>query len=668
MTSQASPKRRQLMWVSGLIALSGFALIFTNLALLNQSPNWQLALMLQLGWIFPILYLGAFIAVAKNQTRLGMWLMVIATSLVLPLMALFIPEFSPSFGLSIALFIVLGGSRYFSRNEILMVTAIAVLVTLATLVIGILDLPTHLENFAYTSAIQVFGTIFTIVLVVLTVIEVLRRATTEQKLATSESRLRMIAENSPDVFWLANPTESQIAYVSSGYKNLTGLSIESLYTDPRSWIQLLSPIDQRLLRRTPSQNAPVSRDRTEFETQITLPDNTQKWILVRSAPMLDQTGRVIARTGFMSDISRQKMDEARLKASQDQLKLTLDTLNDAVFVLDERGEFEEFYRPSGQSRFPLTERVLGRNYRDILPDDTAAEFERVIEFVGATEEPGHIIFSYQAKDEIQWFDAGVSPRPAIGGKSRGVTIIARDITKQVELEAVSQKWASELIEQNADLDAFAHTVAHDLKNALTKVYGYAELLVADLASPDGNPEAFAEQVLLTSRKMTDIIDALLLFSRVRKSEFVPQTVQMALVVDEALIQLSRLLQDTDAQITSPHEWPQVIGYPQWIESVWINYITNAVKYGGTPAKIELGFNSEANFVRFWVRDNGPGLESEQIDGLFIEWTRLDPGHEPGHGLGLSIVRRIVEKAGGQVGAESEPGSGSLFYFTLPATD
>ena len=112
-----------------------------------------------------------------------------------------------------------------------------------------------------------------------------------------------------------------------------------------------------------------------------------------------------------------------------------------------------------------------------------------------------------------------------------------------------------------------------------------------------------------------------------------------------------------------------MGYSPWIEEVWVNYLSNAIKYGGKPPRLALGFDRPApgpqpGMIRYWVRDNGPGLSAEQQAVLFTPFERLKNLRVRGHGLGLSIVRRVVEKLGGQVGVESSPGEGSLFYFTL----
>jgi two-component system sensor histidine kinase/response regulator len=121
----------------------------------------------------------------------------------------------------------------------------------------------------------------------------------------------------------------------------------------------------------------------------------------------------------------------------------------------------------------------------------------------------------------------------------------------------------------------------------------------------------------------------------------------------------------------PDTWPAALGYGLWVEQVWVNYISNAIKYGGRPPRVELGAEAQPDgMVRFWVRDNGSGLMPEARARLFVPFTQPAHLHGKGHGLGLSIVRRIVDRLGGQVGVESEgvPGRGSVFSFTLPGVD
>jgi signal transduction histidine kinase len=130
-----------------------------------------------------------------------------------------------------------------------------------------------------------------------------------------------------------------------------------------------------------------------------------------------------------------------------------------------------------------------------------------------------------------------------------------------------------------------------------------------------------------------------------------------------------MIHDRGAILSLPEAWPEALGYGPWLEEVWSNYLTNALKYGGTPPRIELGADVQPDGpVRFWMRDHGAGIPPGEQDGLFLPFGEFARARKAGHGLGLSIVRQIVEKLGGGVGLERGVVQGSIFYFTLPATE
>ncbi len=220
-----------------------------------------------------------------------------------------------------------------------------------------------------------------------------------------------------------------------------------------------------------------------------------------------------------------------------------------------------------------------------------------------------------------------------------------------------------------ELDAFSHTVAHDLKGPLSVIKGYTELLLPDigLISQDDLVD-YIGAMRRGAEKAEEIIQSLLLLAGVRLKESVSlEPVAMGPVVAEALLRLEVARTQLQAEIVLPETWPDVIGYGPWSEEIWANYIGNALKYGGKPPQISLGYETWPDGqIRFWVRDNGPGLTPEEQARLFRPFTRLGKTRQEGHGLGLSIVQRIAERLRGEVGVESTPGQGSLFYFTLPA--
>jgi len=250
-----------------------------------------------------------------------------------------------------------------------------------------------------------------------------------------------------------------------------------------------------------------------------------------------------------------------------------------------------------------------------------------------------------------------------------------DERRQAEqaLRLANEQLSNEVKEREkliSDLDAFSHMVAHDLKNPLTAITGYSTLL-ASLLQDSGNKKAlkYLEIMTQTSFRMSRIIDEMLLLASVREQPIETRPLRMGEIVDEVLARLDHMLVDDKVEVVLPTVWPVAVGYGPWVQEIWANYITNAIKYGGRPPVIKLGANhAEGGKIRYWVQDNGAGLSPEQQQRLFTSFTRLDERRGPGYGLGLSIVQRILERLGGEAGVESSgiSGEGCKFTFTLPS--
>ncbi len=224
--------------------------------------------------------------------------------------------------------------------------------------------------------------------------------------------------------------------------------------------------------------------------------------------------------------------------------------------------------------------------------------------------------------------------------------------------------------QNEDLDDFSHTVAHDLKNPVALMVGFTDLVRSDkesTISPDA--QFYLDYIDMGARKMVNIVDELLLLAEVRNVEVTREMLTMEHIIGSVQQRLINIIHKRGARIMMPEEWPAAVGHTPWVEEVWVNYLSNALKYGGDTPVIELGATPTLDGnICLWIRDNGAGMTPEQQGTLFRPFTRLNQVRAEGTGLGLSIVRRIVEKLGGQVGVESEVGQGSTFSFTLPLAE
>jgi PAS domain S-box-containing protein len=309
-------------------------------------------------------------------------------------------------------------------------------------------------------------------------------------------------------------------------------------------------------------------------------------------------------------------------------------------------------------------------HRTPLQDELYAEGVRTFVIVPLREQDQVIGALILESDHAEVFTAD---HINIAAEVAGLLSVA---LHQAQLRASLAVRSEELEAQNAELDAFAHTVAHDLKNPLGVVTAYAEFV--DLYFDRLDLEQMKQAASLAARsayKAINIVNNLLLLASTNKQAVELKPLDMVRIIEEALHRLRNMISEYQPEIGLPDEWPPALGHAPWIEEVWANYISNALKYGGHPPRLNwaaslpivAGSDITSRLARFWVRDNGRGLTPEEQARLFTPFERLSQANIGGHGLGLSIVKRIVEKLGGTVGVESEAGQGSTFFFTLPAS-
>ncbi len=384
----------------------------------------------------------------------------------------------------------------------------------------------------------------------------------------------------------------------------------------------------------------------------------------------------VAAIAFIIGMSRHQLFDLQPVARD----AVIDSMSDAMFALDNRNRIVDLN--------PAAVAMIGLQASPILGQPAEQAFapwhDMVEQFKDTFEVQTDIVADYQQRQHH--FDLRILPLRDRTEQVIGRLLVVRDITDRKTTEVALRERTVELEILNEQLDAFAHTVAHDIKDPLTGVVALTTLLreYFEELSPHAIAE-YLDAITQSTMRLASIVDALLLLASVRQLDAVnTEPLDMPEIIANVKKRLSVLIADRQAVFTVPESWLPIRSYGPWIEEVWANYVSNAIKYGGTPPQIELGFSildgrlsmpsadrmSESkienpkSIVRFWVRDNGPGLDAEQQALLFTKFTRLRDA-EPGHGLGLSIARNIVEKLGGEVGVESEVGHGSTFWFTLP---
>jgi len=245
--------------------------------------------------------------------------------------------------------------------------------------------------------------------------------------------------------------------------------------------------------------------------------------------------------------------------------------------------------------------------------------------------------------------------------------VARDITERKRADEEREKLIGQLAAANRELNEFAHAVSHDLKAPLRAVAVLAEMINSDSAERL-DQEAREKLELLKSRvmQMHRLIEGVLEYSRLGQVEGIRTNTDIRKVVERAI---DLVVPQNGMVVAIETDLPTIICDPVRMYQVFQNLIGNAVKHMDKPmGEVSIGCTPVEDGWRFYVRDNGPGIEKRHHERIFKIFQTLKPKDETGGtGIGLSIVRRIVEELGGKVWIESEPGKGSTFFFTVPTS-
>ena len=250
-------------------------------------------------------------------------------------------------------------------------------------------------------------------------------------------------------------------------------------------------------------------------------------------------------------------------------------------------------------------------------------------------------------------------RDEIGSLSRAMTTMVRSLNKQ----------AAELKRSNADLEQFAYVASHDLQEPLRMVSGFTGLLKRRYGGKlDADADEYIEFAVSGANRMQSLINDLLSYSRVGREEVAAKAVDTQAALDQALANLQTAIEDRSAMV-SCGQLPTVWANHGMLVRLFQNLISNALKFCKAERPIvRIQAEARGGDWVFSVADNGIGIDSQYKDRIFLIFQRLHKQSEyPGTGIGLAVCKRIVERNGGRIWLESEPGKGTTFFFTLPAT-
>ena len=350
-------------------------------------------------------------------------------------------------------------------------------------------------------------------------------------------------------------------------------------------------------------------------------------------------------------------------------KQAIDNLRDGMMVVNSMNRIL-YVNPALSSILKMSSKQIIGNSAEIVYPILKIDFKDFPNENDTTLENQIVV-----EGEIYYFEIQCHPVTDKNDRIIGRIYQFSDISKKKKiLDAIvdsNNHRRIEIIEKEKlilDLDAYARSVAHDLKNPIASVVSLCDLIKINLTESNmGEVLELVDIVQDQSNKMVRIIDDLLILSRIRKEDIDIVPVDINQVLADVMFRLTDEINNCNASFELPDYWPGALGHKQWIEEVFANLISNAMKYGGTPPVVKMGYEMGKNAAyRFWVKDNGKGLPNESLVKLFADFERLGRKDIKGNGFGLSIVKRIMEKLGGEVKVESPdiPGDGCTFSFTL----
>jgi PAS domain S-box-containing protein len=481
-----------------------------------------------------------------------------------------------------------------------------------------------------------------------------QREQIDMRLRESQALIQSILDHVPAIVYLKD-LEGRYLFVNRRFEQISGCSRDEVRGKTVFDISKkeLAQVADEHHRKVIATQKPV-----EFEETVLYPDGPRPHLAVKF-PLRDAGGKIYATAGISTDITESK----RAREELDRFfALSLDFL----CIASADGYFKRVSPAVTDILGWSVEEFLSRPFISFVhPDDQAATLREVEKQIVAGEKVLQFENRYRHKNG-SWRVLSWRSIP-YGGLMYAT---ARDVTEQKRAEEEIIRQKGELEATNKELEAFSYSVSHDLRAPLRHIDGFVKLIEKQAAEKlDERGRRYLGIIANSARDMGNLIDDLLVFSRMSRTELHRINVAPESLVDEVVDSLQGEIHGRRI------DWklgalPQVEADPSMLRQVWANLIGNAVKYTRPrePAEIEIGCNADNGEFVFHIRDNGVGFDMQYAHKLFGVFQRLHRAEDfEGTGIGLANVQRIVHRHGGRVWADGKVDGGATFFFSLPKT-
>ena len=498
--------------------------------------------------------------------------------------------------------------------------------------------------------------------------DIAERKRAEEALRDSEEKFRTLFEGSRDAIYsttregeFADLNKSALDLFAYTREEFMKLKVQEIYVHPEDRPKFQQEIEKRGFVR-------------DYEVKVRKKDGTEMDCLLTTTLWRSKDGKILGYHGIIRDITERKRAEEELRESEGRYRTLVESAShagEALLLTQDTDEVETaciFTNPEAERITGYTEDELRhRAWIDIVhPRFREDARDRARRRLGGEIIPGLYEISIVTKGGLEVPIEITSSATKFKGKPAIVGYF-RDITERKRAEEERGRLLADLEAKNRELEAFVYTISHDLKAPLVSLNGFSSVLQKQYESQLGEEgKHYLERIQANVAHMEALLTSLLELSRIGRVVGSIEEIDAGPLLRKIRDELAVRIEEVGAEFVVQEPLPTVRADRGRIHQVFVNLIDNAVKFRSAERalRIEVGCRQEGGFYRFHVADNGIGIAPQYHEEIFAPFRKLHPEIE-GVGIGLALVKKIVEHHGGRVWVYSEAGRGSTFYFTIP---